>query len=101
VPIDLAVGWGPMSDQQVLDHLHVSQSMRFFWYDTKCRLHRGRNKLSISDQHSHHSVDARVGGAAAKSLAFWGASFILVANWSRQPVRRSNVAQFIEPYRFG
>src|SRR5437667_12650484 len=29
VPIDLAVGWGPMSDQQVLDHLHVSQSMRF------------------------------------------------------------------------
>jgi hypothetical protein len=35
VPIDLAVGWGPMSDQQVLDHLHVSQSMRFFWYEYK------------------------------------------------------------------
>jgi hypothetical protein len=32
VPIDLAVGWGPMSDQQVLDHIHISQSMRFFWY---------------------------------------------------------------------
>ena len=31
VPIDLAVGWGPMSDQQVLDQLQVSQSMRFFW----------------------------------------------------------------------
>lgn len=32
VPIDLAVGWGPMSDQQVLDRLRVTQSMRFFWY---------------------------------------------------------------------
>jgi len=35
VPIDLAVGWGPMSDQHVLDRLHVSQSMRFFWYEYK------------------------------------------------------------------
>ena len=35
VPIDLAVGWGPMSDQQVLDRLRVSQSMRFFWYEYK------------------------------------------------------------------
>src|SRR5437763_1253278 len=35
VPIDLAVGWGPMSDQQVLDQLQVSQSMRFFWYEYK------------------------------------------------------------------
>ena len=33
VPIDLAVGWGPMSDQQVLDRLRITQSMRFFWYE--------------------------------------------------------------------
>jgi hypothetical protein len=33
VPIDLAVGWGPMSDQQVLDRLHITQSMHFFWYE--------------------------------------------------------------------
>ena len=33
VPVDLAVGWGPMSDQSVLDHLTISQSMRFFWYE--------------------------------------------------------------------
>src|SRR5438132_4281761 len=26
VPIDLAVGWGPMSDQRVLDRLHITQS---------------------------------------------------------------------------
>jgi hypothetical protein len=33
VPVDLAVGWGPMSDQTVLDRLKVSQSMRFYWYE--------------------------------------------------------------------
>ena len=32
VPIDVAVGWGPMSDQTVLDQLDISQSARFFWY---------------------------------------------------------------------
>lgn len=33
VPVDLAVGWGPMSNQAVLDRLTISQSMRFFWYE--------------------------------------------------------------------
>ena len=33
VPVDLAVGWGPMSDQAVLDRLKITQSMRFFWYE--------------------------------------------------------------------
>ncbi len=31
-PLDLAVGWGSMSDSAVLDRLKISQSMRFFWY---------------------------------------------------------------------
>ncbi|PYJ09495.1 MAG: hypothetical protein DMF06_09815 [Verrucomicrobia bacterium] len=33
VPVDLAVGWGAMSDQAVLDRLTISQSMRFYWYE--------------------------------------------------------------------
>src|SRR3954463_4552714 len=33
VPVDLAVGWGPMSDQSVLDRLNISQSMRFYWFE--------------------------------------------------------------------
>lgn len=33
VPIDLAVGWGPMSDQAVLDQMKITQSMRFYWYE--------------------------------------------------------------------
>lgn len=32
VPVDLALGWGPMSDQSVLDRLTITQSMRFYWY---------------------------------------------------------------------
>jgi hypothetical protein len=35
VPVDLALGWGPMSDQRVLDRLSISQSMRFYWYEYK------------------------------------------------------------------
>jgi hypothetical protein len=33
VPVDLALGWGPMSDQSVLDRLTITQSMRFYWYE--------------------------------------------------------------------
>ena len=31
-PIDLALGWGPMSDSAVLDRLQISQGNRFFFY---------------------------------------------------------------------
>ena len=33
VPYDVALGWGPMSDQAVLDRLSVSQGNRFFFYE--------------------------------------------------------------------
>ncbi len=33
VPVDLAVGWGPMSDEAVLDRLDISQSARFYFYE--------------------------------------------------------------------
>src|ERR1700730_277767 len=33
VPVDLALGWGPMSDQRGLNHLNITQSMRFYWYE--------------------------------------------------------------------
>jgi len=32
-PVDLAVGWGPMSDEAVLDRLDVSQASRFYYYE--------------------------------------------------------------------
>jgi hypothetical protein len=35
VPVDLALGWGPMSDQRVLDQVTITQSMRFYWFEYK------------------------------------------------------------------
>lgn len=34
-PIDLALGWGPMSNQSVLDKIHVSQGGRFYRWRVK------------------------------------------------------------------
>ena len=34
-PYDVAVGWGPMSDQKVLDQLTISQGNRFYFYEWK------------------------------------------------------------------
>ena len=31
-PVDLALGWGPMSDSAVLDRLQISQGGRFYFY---------------------------------------------------------------------
>lgn len=31
-PVDLALGWGPMSDSAVLDRLQISQGSRFYFY---------------------------------------------------------------------
>ena len=35
VPVDLALGWGAMSDQSVLDQVRITQSMRFYWFEYK------------------------------------------------------------------
>ena len=31
-PVDLALGWGPMSDTAVLEHVDISQSGRFYYW---------------------------------------------------------------------
>ena len=35
VPVDLALGWGSMSDQRVIDRISITQSMRFYWFEYK------------------------------------------------------------------
>jgi len=35
VPVDLAFGWGPMSDTKVLSRLSISQSNRFYFWTTE------------------------------------------------------------------
>jgi hypothetical protein len=34
-PVDLALGWGPMSDSNVLQHFKFSQSNRFYFWSAK------------------------------------------------------------------
>ncbi len=34
-PIDLALGWGPMSNQEVIDQIKITQSRRFYWWRVK------------------------------------------------------------------
>ena len=35
VPWDMAMGWGPMSDEAVLSRIDISQSSRFYYWSTK------------------------------------------------------------------
>ena len=35
VPVDLAFGWGPMSDSKVLSRLSITQSNRFYFWTTE------------------------------------------------------------------
>ena len=48
VPVDLALGWGPMSDEKVLDKLKISQRNR--WYYWKCK------KLPITKKQIEHNA---------------------------------------------
>lgn len=34
-PMDLALGWGPMSDQSIIDQIDISQSGRFYFWRVK------------------------------------------------------------------
>ena len=38
VPVDLALGWGRMSDSDVLDKVYISQSGRFYLWQARCVL---------------------------------------------------------------
>ena len=57
-PIDLALGWGVMSDQAVLDKIEISQSAR--WYRTRYELPAPvPDKLIISSSSNMHMIPAR------------------------------------------
>lgn len=51
-PIDLALGWGPMSDSRVLDQLHLSQRNRFlYWTAEQLPIPRNLVVRSASNMH--------------------------------------------------
>ncbi len=51
-PIDLALGWGPMSDSSVLDRIEISQSNRFFyWRVTEFPIPRREIERNAANMH--------------------------------------------------
>jgi hypothetical protein len=55
-PVDLAVGWGPMSDSSVLERLSLSQMGRFFYWAPK----DGRSWPIPRDQLETHAAQLHV-----------------------------------------
>ncbi len=53
-PVDLALGWGPMSDQGVIDKLEISQSGR--WYEYKARVLPLPQKVIAASSSNMHII---------------------------------------------
>jgi hypothetical protein len=68
VPVDLAVGWGPMSDQAVLDQLEISQSARFFWYQYQHQPPIPREEIVSHATNLHLIPSNKAVAAQCKSL---------------------------------
>jgi len=62
-PVDLALGWGPMSDQSVLNQIQISQRHRWYYWQAKT-LPIGRETLIASSANVHIiPADAEVAAA--------------------------------------
>ncbi len=68
VPVDLAVGWGPMSDQAVLDRLQISQASRFFYYEYKGQPPIAREEITSHATNLHLIPSNKAIAARCKSL---------------------------------
>ena len=51
-PVDLAFGWGPMSDEKVLKHISISQSNRFYYWSTR-KFPIPRRQIEINSANMH------------------------------------------------
>jgi hypothetical protein len=66
-PVDLALGWGPMSDDDVLSHLRISQSGRWFhWRDKTLPIPRQEIERHAANMHlipANRKVDRAIKSA--------------------------------------
>lgn len=53
VPEDLALGWGPMSDNQILQDFEISQSARFYSWRSKGKLPIPREEVIEHSANTH------------------------------------------------
>ena len=68
VPVDLAVGWGPMSDQAVLDRLKISQASRFFFYEYKGQPPIAREEITSHATNLHLIPSSKEIAAQCRTL---------------------------------
>lgn len=52
-PIDLAVGWGPMSDSQNIQNLDISQNNRFYFYSWKDQAPLDAQSIALHSANMH------------------------------------------------
>lgn len=68
VPVDLAVGWGRMSDQSVLDQLTISQSARFYYYEYPHQPPIPKEEITSHSTNLHLIPSSNAIAAQCKSL---------------------------------
>lgn len=88
-PVDLALGWGNMSDESVLDEIDISQSGRWYrWYvksfpipRREIETHSANMHLIPSSDHIHDAIDE---AHAGDIIELTGSLVSVVANdgWS-------------------
>jgi hypothetical protein len=88
VPVDLAVGWGRMSDQAVLDRLQISQAARFFIMNMKGS-HRFRGKRSSPTRPTCISFPRPKLLPGSVDLCAPASWFIFRVCWWKQPAARA------------
>ncbi len=68
VPVDVALGWGAMSDQAVLDRLTISQSMRFYWFEYRLPPPIPKDQIISHSTNAHIIPSTPAIARACKSL---------------------------------
>jgi len=53
IPEDLALGWGPMSDNAVLAHFDISQDVRFYFWQSRGPLVISRESVTSHSANTH------------------------------------------------
>ena len=67
-PEDLALGWGPMSDNAVLTHFDISQDVRFYFWQSRGPLVISREAVTRHSANTHIIPANDAVGAALKRL---------------------------------
>lgn len=81
-PVDLALGWGRMSDEKVLDSLDISQSNRWYFWQTdalpiprrEIETHSGNMHLIPADK----SVESMINSARTGDIVEFGGALVRV-----------------------